>query len=148
MSGLFLIVRMAGETVALSAAEVEAVVEIDSIVPVPGTAPHILGLAALRSRVVTVVDCAASLEGESGPGGTCRDAVVAVIDGHPYALLVDSVEDVIEIEGSDPLPAEAVAGWRRAARFMVETEGKLLLVVDVAALVAGPAAPPHKAQAA
>jgi purine-binding chemotaxis protein CheW len=141
MSGLFLIVRMAGETVALPAADVESVVEIEAIVPVPGAAPHLAGLAALRSRVVTVVDCAASLGAGRAEGEHSRDAVVAVIEGHPYALLVDGVEDVVEVEGGvEELTARPASGWRRIARGLVQVGDRMLLLVDVASLVAGPAA--------
>jgi purine-binding chemotaxis protein CheW len=140
MSGLYLIIRMAGETVALPAADVESVVEIDAVVPVPGAAPHIIGLSALRSRVVTVVDCAASLGGEPGEAGTRRDAVVAVVEGHPYALLVEGVDDVAASGGAiQELAGQAAPGWHRAARGQIEIEQHMLLLADVAALVAGPA---------
>lgn len=141
MADLILIVRIAGERVAIPTAEVESVVEIDSVMPVPGAAAHVAGLAALRSRVLTVIDCAASLR----PGArmeTVRDAMVVVADGHPYALLVDGVEDVLEASGeTGSLPAALGEGWSRVGRGMVEAEGDLLLQVDVRALIEGPAAP-------
>ena len=139
MADLLLIVRLAGERVALPASDVEAVVEIDAVVPAPGTPPHVAGLAALRSRVLTVIDCPAALGFAPGeePG---RDAVVAVVDGHPYALLVNGVEDVIEADDEPmPLPVRTTAVWRRVAKAMVSAGGELLLLVDVPALVAGPA---------
>jgi purine-binding chemotaxis protein CheW len=138
MNRLLLIVTIAGERVALPAAAVEAVVEIEGLTPVPGAAPHVAGLSALRSRVVTVIDGRASL-GLAG-GGPVRDAVLAVIDGHPYALLVDSVEDVVEAAGEpQPLRAAAAPGWARVASAAVEAEGDLLLLVDLPAMIAGPA---------
>ena len=139
MSGLVLIVRLAGERVALSAAEVESVIEIDGVTPVPGAARHIAGLSALRSRVVTVIDGMASRG--HGAAANPRDAVVAVVDGHPYALLVDSVEDVVAITGEPrQLPGSLAGGWGRIARAGVEAEGDLILLLDFAALIAGPAA--------
>jgi purine-binding chemotaxis protein CheW len=139
MNRLLLIVTIAGERVALPAAAVEAVVEIEGLTPVPGAAPHVAGLSALRSRVVTVIDSHASLGLDSG--GRARDAVLVVIDGHPYALLVDSVEDVVEAAGEpQPLRAAAGAGWARVASTAVEGEGDLLLLVDLPAMIAGPAA--------
>jgi purine-binding chemotaxis protein CheW len=138
MAALLLIVRLGGERVAFPAADVEAVVEIDLVVPAPGTPPHVAGLAALRSRVLTVIDCRASLGFQPGEVPH-RDAVVAVIDGHPYALLVEGVEDVIEAEADPvPLPVLTSSVWRQAAKAMVPAEGELLLLVDVAALIAGP----------
>ena len=138
MATLLLIVRLAGERVAFPAAEIESVVELDMVVAAPGTPPHVAGLAALRSRVLTVIDCPASLRLPAGEVPH-RDAVVAVIDGHPYALLVDGVEDVIEADGEPvPLPVQTATMWRRVAKGMVAAEGELLLLVDVGALIAGP----------
>ena len=40
----------------------KVVVELDALIPVPRAAPHVAGLSALRSRVLTVIDCQRSLE--------------------------------------------------------------------------------------
>lgn len=139
MNTLLLIVTIAGERVALPAAAVESVVELDALIPVPRAAPHVAGLSALRSRVLTVIDCMRSLElGTTESAGGIREAAVVELDGHHYALLVDVVEDVVEALG-DPSPVRAAmgAGWERASQGIVETESGPLLLVDVAALVSG-----------
>jgi purine-binding chemotaxis protein CheW len=53
-------------------------------------------------------------------------------------LIVDLVEDVVEAV-SEPSPVRAAMGpgWERVAKGMVETEEGPLLLVDVAALIAG-----------
>lgn len=138
MAELLLIVRLAGERVALPAAEVDSVVEIESLTPVPGAAGHVAGLAALRSRVLTVIDCLASLDPSRRLPADAREAVMAVVDGHPYALLVEAVEDVVESSG-ERQPATTLAGdWGRIGRATIEAEGDLLLLADVEALIAGP----------
>ena len=140
MAELLLIVRLAGERVALPAADVESVVEIEALTPVPGAAGHVAGLAALRSRVLTVIDCLASLDPSRRLPGDAREAVMAVVDGHPYALLVEAVEDVVESSGErQPAAASLAAEWRRIGRATIEAEGDLLLLADVEALIAGPA---------
>jgi purine-binding chemotaxis protein CheW len=139
MKELLLVVTVAGQRVALPSAAVESVVELDALIPVPRAAPHVAGLSALRSRVLTVIDCMRSLElGVTDCLDGIREAVVVELDGHHYALLVDLVEDVVETL-SDPAPLRAAmgAGWERISQGMVETEAGPLLVVDVAALVAG-----------
>jgi len=136
---LLLVVTVAGERVALPAASVESVVELDTLIPVPRAAPHVAGLSALRSRVLTVIDCRRSLElGMTECPNGIREGAVVELDGHHYALIVDLVEDVIEAL-SEPAPIRAAmgAGWERASLGMVETEGGPLLLVDVAALIAG-----------
>ena len=138
MSDLLLIVTIGGERVALPAAAVESVVELDTLIPVPRAAPHVAGLSALRSRVLTVIDCLRSLElGTSGSDGI-REAAVVELDGHHYALLVDLVEDVVEAL-SEPSAVRAAMGpgWERVSKGMVETEEGPLLLIDVGALVGG-----------
>jgi purine-binding chemotaxis protein CheW len=136
MSGHFVIACLAGERVAFASDEIESVVEIGAIVPVPCAAPHVAGLAALRSRVLTVIDCATAI----APGTATaqpRDALVSVQGGHGYALLVDRVEDALEATGEiAPPPAGLSEGWARVVRGHVFAEGQMLLLVDVEALVA------------
>ena len=139
MSMLLLVVTIAGEQVALPADAVEAVVELDTLIPVPRAAPHVAGLSALRSRVLTVIDCMRSLDlGVTDCSDGIREAAVVELEGHHYALIVDLVEDVVEAL-SDPLPVRAAmgSGWERASQGMVETESGPLLLIDVAALIAG-----------
>ena len=139
MNELLLVVTIGGERVALLAEAVEAVVELDTLIPVPRAAAHIAGLSALRSRVLTVIDCMRSLElGITDCSDGIREAAVVELDGHHYALLVDLVEDVVEAQ-SNPAPLRAAMGpgWERASLGMVETETGPLLLVDVAALVGG-----------
>ncbi|HYI47001.1 MAG TPA: chemotaxis protein CheW [Allosphingosinicella sp.] len=140
MAELLLIARLAGRRIAFPAAEVEAVVELEGLTPAPRAAPHVAGLSALRSRVLTVIDGLAALEaGRFGELG--RDAIVVLSGGHTYALMVEEVEDVIEAEAPpSPVKAPLGAGWDRVALGTVEAEGELYLLVDPHALIAGPAA--------
>src|SRR5688572_28716329 len=120
MAELLLIVRLGGRRVALPASEVEAVVELEGLTPAPRAALHVAGLSALRSRVLTVIDALASLGGgRSGEAGLA-EAIVIECEGHPYALLVEAVEDVVEAAGeTQPIGAPVGAGWDRVARGMV-----------------------------
>ena len=141
MAELLLIVRIAGRRIALPASEVEGVVELEGISPAPRAAGHVAGLSALRSRVLTVIDGLASLEFGRARVDGLLDAIVIPSGGHPYALLVESIEDVIEA-GRAPLPIRTPvgAGWDRVATGMVEAGDDLLLLVDPHRLIAGPAA--------
>jgi purine-binding chemotaxis protein CheW len=140
---LHLIVVIAGEKVAFRACDVQSVVELDRITPAPRAPAYIAGLAALRSRALTVIDCMRSLELERREGELpSRKAVVVEHQSHLYALLVGSVEDVVEAKSEpDTVPAELGRGWRRVARGIVETDLGVMLVVDLPALIAGPEEP-------
>ena len=139
MNGLILIVKIAGERVAFPTEDVESVVELEGLTPVPRAAAHVAGLSALRSRVLTGIDCLSSLE--LAQGEAMRDAVVVEVEGHPYALAVEQVLDVAETDGHvEPVRTQLGAGWSRVARGMTEAGGELLLLVDPKALIVGPQA--------
>ena len=141
MADLLLIVRLAGRRIALPASEVEGVVELEGITPAPRAAGHVAGLSALRSRVLTVIDGIASLEFGRARTDGLLEAIVIPSGGHHYALIVESVEDVVEASRA-PLPIRSPvgAGWDRIAVGMVETDEDLLLLVDPHRLIAGPQA--------
>lgn len=139
MAELLLIVRIGGRRVALPAGEVEAVVELDGLTPVPGAASHVAGLSALRSRVLTVIDTCASLGLPADKSAQVCEAVVVPSGGHTYALLVEQVEDVVEAAAAPgPVRASPGRGWDRVASLMVEAGEDLLLMIDPHAVIAGP----------
>ena len=142
MNNLFLVARIAGETVALPAGEVRSVVEVDEITFVPRVPPHVAGLFALRSRVLTVIDSRAALG--LGPQQQAGAAIAIVTDheGQTYALLVDEVDDVIEAAQPEPCPVIA-PNWRRVAQGTILRGDEAILLVSPSAFVAGPDASPH-----
>lgn len=136
MAHLYLIAQIAGRAVAIDSDQVESVVDIGEVTAVPRASRHVRGLAALRSRVVTVVDTQSALGLE--PGGQAKRAVITRVEGHHYALLVDSLDDVAPF---DLLPlaggVSLDAAWRSAGRGIVERDGEPILAIDLASLVPG-----------
>jgi purine-binding chemotaxis protein CheW len=132
---LYLIAHLAGRGVAIDTDAIESVVDIGEITPVPRAGAAVRGLAALRSRVVTVLDTRVAL-GLSPAGGTAGRAVITQVDGHHYAVIVDSLEDVAPFAATS-LPAELSrdSAWAAVGRGVVERDGEPLLVVDLARLV-------------
>jgi len=135
---LYLIAELDGQRIAIEAAHIDSVVHVARVTPVPLMPPHLLGLAALRSRVITMIDCRAALG--LMPGAETRPlvAVVVDVDGHQFGLTVDRVEDVREIEGApSPVRARLGAGWATAAQGVLDDGEASLLLLDPASLVAG-----------
>ena len=131
---LFLLAHVADRWVAIDAGDVDSVVDIGGIVAVPRAPGAVRGLAALRSRVVTVIDTRVTLD--LAPTASPKRAVIAQIDGHHYAFLVDALEDIAPFE-RHPLSAGLAldGGWDAAAAGIVERDGEPLLVIDLRALV-------------
>ena len=141
MTMLYLIATIAGQRIAIAAEGIESVVEIAAIAPVPCVPPHIAGLAALRSRVLTIVDCRQSLQLDARPPAAAARAIVITIEAHRYGLLVDDVDDVVAIPAAPrPAPLALLGGWARGSRGIVEHEGEMLLLLDPVALIDGPPA--------
>lgn len=134
-AGLHLLAHVGGRAIAVLADAVESVVDIHTVVAAPRAHPAVRGLAALRSRVVTVLDTWQILD---LPCEDCdaRRAIITVVDGHHYAVLVDTLEDVA------PLDVEAVppglmlgARWAAVVTGSADRDGEPLLVVDLARFV-------------
>lgn len=140
---LFLVAHIAGRGVAISAEQVDSVVDIGEVVAVPRAERGVRGLTALRSRVVTVVDTGIAL-GLAATPASARRAVITRIEGHHYAILVDSLEDVAPFERLSLSSGLALdRGWAAAGTGMIERDGEPLLVLDLSAVV--PASLPQAA---
>ena len=138
MDKLYLICVVAGQAVAIRAAKVDSVVDIGAISPVPLAAPHVIGLAALRSRLLTIICCDRAL-GLPAPARPSRRAVIVDVDGHHYGLLVSVIEDARTIDAElEPIRVRLDAGWARVALGVLQFEGEALLLIDPERLIAGP----------
>lgn len=139
MKALYLIAEIAGQRIAIEAERIDSVVHVGMITPVPLMPPHLIGLAALRSRVITMIDSRRALGLEAAEAGPVLTAVVVDVEGHRYGLTVDRVEDVCEIASAvSPTRGRVGEGWSGASRGMLDDGAASLLLIDPAALVAGP----------
>lgn len=139
MIGLFLIARLDAQRVAIAASAVDSVVKLAEITAVPLAPRQVLGIAALRSRVITVIDTRAALELEARERPAALTTIVVNLDGHQYGLVVDAVEDVRALPGTPSAPRTPLGpGWARATLGMLDDAGGALLLLDSAALVASP----------
>ena len=139
MTQLLLMCLIAGRRAAIPTDRVLSVIELEAVTPIPATPEFIVGLTALRSQALTVIDCRVSLGFPPSERVIGSRAAVIEHEGHRYALLVDEAFDVTQAQ-SDPVPVPGGFGdgWRDAARGMIETESGPALLVDVEQLVLGP----------
>ncbi len=131
---LYLFATVAGTAIAVPTEEIEAVVRLNEIMPVFRVPCHVRGLAALRSRVLTVVDIRARTSGEALPMPPRPLAIVAEIDGHNFALLIEEVEDVCPIaQPVEPVMGRISDDWAPFARGMIlDNAGRMHLVISLA----------------
>lgn len=130
-----LVATVAGRRVAIPSGKILSVIELDRVERVPRAPPGVAGLTALRSRVLTVIDCAQIIDPALAAGDDLAAgewyAVVIDIDDHGYALMVSDVEDVTEPldELTDPR-TDLGAGWSSYVMGVAETSVGALVVLD------------------
>jgi len=135
MNQLYLLATLAGTRIAVETAEVEAVVKLTDISPVPGMGVHVAGLSALRSRVLTIIDVAALIHSRKSAVASPL-AIIADISGHSYGLMVDAVHDICQVpEGELPLRGQLDSAWAPHARGLVEHEGQPYLLVSLTGFI-------------
>ena len=136
VTNLVLIATIAGERVAIDAAVIEAVVDLWQVVPVPLAAEHVIGVAAVRSRVLTVIDAAAAVGLRAKATG--NRAIVIDASGHRYALRVDAIAEVVA-PSSAVLPFDGQVGdnWRAVAIGIIDTSYGFAVLIDPSLMLAG-----------
>lgn len=138
---LFLFASIAGTPIAVRASEIEAVVRLGDIVPIQRVPAHVRGLAALRSRVLTIIDIESRIFGHNMPIEGRPLAVVSDIAAHTYGLLIETVSDICEASGGiQPIQGRIDRFWAPFATALVEREGRSHLLVSLADFVTTPTA--------
>ena len=108
------------------------------ITRIPLAAPEIAGSLNLRGRIVTAIDLRCLLSLPPAPADVARMSVVAEQNGELYALLVDQVAEVMNLQDADleQNPPTLPAVWAEHSKGVYRLDGKLLVVLDVARLLA------------
>lgn len=135
MSELCVLARVGDRLVAVPAIEVGSVIDLGPLLSVPLAQSPAIGLAAVRSQVLTVVDVSLALGGPPIAEDR-RRALVVTHAGHRYALLFDTVLEVAGV--SDVASGKSVRlgeRWSRATTGTVATPQGYALSLSIAALV-------------
>ncbi len=137
MQELFLLAQIDGTEVAICSDIVESVVTVGEVVTVPGCEPVVAGLFALRSRVLTLIDCQYRVTGKRKAAERGMLAIIAGIGGHNFGLLVEKVFDVVPVEDASIHPAVKLdPRWKSMVSRLIEIDGRMVMALDPAALVA------------
>jgi purine-binding chemotaxis protein CheW len=112
--------------------QVQEVLRLTEIAPVPGAPSYVLGIINLRGNVVTVIDTRARFGlNPTEPTDNSRIIIVEV-SGHVIGMLVDSVAEVVYLHQSEIDTAPNVSD--DASRFIqgvCNRDKYLLILVDV-----------------
>lgn len=137
MSTQILSFRLAGQLCGVPALEVHDVIRGgQKLTPVPRAAPAIIGILNLRGRIALAVSLRRYLELQDAPRHAAGMSLVIEHNGDLYCLAVDSVGEVLSLEGkAGPVPPVLDAGWRRSVTGVWHSDGELLAQLDVKAII-------------
>jgi len=136
MGNLYIAALIDGQQVAIPIESVNSAIRISAPVPVPSACSAVAGLVALRSRVLTLIDCAYQLGAEPRRPQAGDYAIVIAVAGHDYGLLVDEIFDVLELDADRINDSCLLMGsWKVAGLGIAEYRGESMVVLDPAPLV-------------
>ena len=109
-----------------------------SLTPVPLAPPEVAGLLNLRGRVVTAVCLRRRLGLPDREDGAREMAVGLELQGESYGLLIDGVGEVLKLSADtyEPVPVHMDGRWAALARGVHRLDGRILIVLDVDAVLA------------
>ena len=108
------------------------------VTPVPLAPPEIVGLLNLRGRVVTALCLRRRLGLPGREPGEKEMAIGLEQGGETFALVVDGVGEVLKLgsETHEAVPINLDARWRDLSLGIHRLDGRLLVILDVDALLA------------
>jgi purine-binding chemotaxis protein CheW len=134
----FVTVMVAGQLLGLPISRVHDVFVVSEMTTVPLAPGEIAGLLNLRGRVVTAVSLRRRLGLEDLHDAERRMAVGLENHGEAYGLLVDDVGEVLKLDLDEmqPNPVHMDRGWVGLSQGVHQLRDRLLLVLDVDAVLA------------
>ncbi len=121
------------ETYGINVMQVQEVLRVSEIAPVPGASHYVLGIINLRGNVVTVIDTRSRLGLPPREVDDSSRIVIIEAGKHVVGILVDSVAEVIELRMSEVESAPNVGGEEnsRYIQGVASIDGELLIMVDL-----------------
>jgi purine-binding chemotaxis protein CheW len=92
--------RLAGETYGINVMQVQEVLRMTEVAPVPGAPDYVVGIINLRGNVVTVIDTRGRFGLQAVEADDATRIVVIECDDNIVGILVDSVAEVVNLRGS------------------------------------------------
>jgi purine-binding chemotaxis protein CheW len=125
--------RLDREKYCVNVMQVQEVLRITEIAPVPGAPGYVIGIINLRGNVVTVVDTRKRFGLAPKELDDASRIVIIEVNGNVIGMLVDSVADVVDLRKSEIESAPNV-GTEESSKYIqgvASREGELLIVIDL-----------------
>ena len=125
--------RLKDESYGINVMQVQEVLRVSEIAPVPGAPGYVLGIINLRGNVVTVIDTRTRFGLPTTERDDASRIVIIESDQQVVGILVDSVAEVVELRQSEIDSAPNI-GNDESSRYIqgvASRDEDLLIVVDL-----------------
>lgn len=125
--------RLDNETYGINVMQVQEVLRVTEIAPVPGAPDYVLGIINLRGNVVTVIDTRKRFGLMPKEPDDATRIVIIEADKQVVGILVDAVAEVVDLRASEIESAPNV-GNDESSKYIqgvASRGGELLILVDL-----------------
>lgn len=130
--------RLDGETYGVNVMDVQEVLRVTEIAPVPGAPDYVLGIINLRGNVVSVLDTRRRFSLMPKEEDDSSRIIIIESENQTIGMLVDAVAEVVDVNHEEIDTAPNV-GNEESSRYIsgvVSRESGLLILVDLNRLLA------------
>jgi purine-binding chemotaxis protein CheW len=121
------------EVYGINVMQVQEVLRVTEIAPVPGAPSYVLGIVNLRGNVVTVIDTRKRFGLASTEMDDSSRIIVIESERQVVGILVDAVAEVVELRENE-IDAAPNVGTEESSRYIqgvATQEDRLLILVDL-----------------
>jgi len=125
--------RLENEKYGINVMQVQEVLRVTEIAPVPGAPDYVLGIINLRGNVVTVIDTRRRFGLPAKEMDDSTRIVIIEAEDQVVGILVDSVAEVVDLRSSEIETAPNV-GTEESSKFIqgvASVDSELLIIVDL-----------------
>jgi len=125
--------KLGEEKYGINVMQVQEVLRVSEIAPVPGAPTYVLGIINLRGNVVTVIDTRNRFGLMSKEQDDATRIVIIETDAHIIGIMVDSVAEVVDLNASEIETAPNV-GNDESSKYIqgvTSRDNDLLILVDL-----------------
>ncbi len=125
--------KLADETYGINVMQVQEVLRVTEIAPVPGAPNYVMGIINLRGNVVTVIDTRIRFNLHAAEMGDATRIVIIESENNVVGMLVDCVAEVVELRASE-IETSPNVGNEDSSKFIegvANVNDELLILVDI-----------------
>ncbi|MCD6535146.1 MAG: purine-binding chemotaxis protein CheW [Deltaproteobacteria bacterium] len=116
---------------------VQEIIKVPEITKVYQAPEEIIGIINLRGKIVTIIDLAIKLDLPTEIETNNRRIIIVESHNEPFGLMVDTIHDVIHIDGDElgPAPANVRISQGRFISGVFRDEEQLIAILNIEEIV-------------